>query len=116
MIFITLVIGLIHGKWVLTQIPQNKHKKSFFQGSVQKRFILTYISNPHKLPRQVLVTIYNTLIRPHLDYGYIVYDKSNNETFINKIETTQYDAALAIGIKLRTRLGFCLSHLNKHKF
>ena len=35
-------------------------------------------------------------IRLHLDYGDIVYDKSNNETFINKTEKAQYDAALAI--------------------
>ena len=35
-------------------------------------------------------------IRPHLDYGDIAYDKPNNETFINKIEKAQYDAALAI--------------------
>ena len=35
-------------------------------------------------------------IRPLLDYGYIVYDKPDNETFINKIEKVQYDAALEI--------------------
>ena len=35
-------------------------------------------------------------VRPHLDYGYIVYDKPNNEIFINKIEKTKYDAAFAI--------------------
>ena len=35
-------------------------------------------------------------IRPHLEYGDIVYDKSNNEAFIKKIEKAQYDAALAI--------------------
>ena len=35
-------------------------------------------------------------IRPHLDYGDIVYDKSNNQAFINKTEKAQYDAALAI--------------------
>ena len=36
------------------------------------------------------------LIRPQLDYGDIVYDKANNEAFINKIKKAQYDAALAI--------------------
>ena len=51
---------------------------------------------PNKLPRQVLVTIYKVFIRPHLGYGDIVYDKPNNERFINKIEKAQYDAALAI--------------------
>ena len=47
-------------------------------------------------PRQALVTIYKAFIRPHLDYGDIVYDKPNSETFINKTEKAQYDAALAI--------------------
>ena len=50
----------------------------------------------NKLPRQVLVTIYKVFIRSHLVYGDIVYDKPDNETFINKIEKAQYDAALAI--------------------
>ena len=36
----------------------------------------------YKLPRQALVTIYKASIRPHLDYGDIVYDKPNNETLI----------------------------------
>ena len=35
-------------------------------------------------------------IRAHLDYSNIVCDKPNNETFINKTEKAQYDAALAI--------------------
>ena len=42
------------------------------------------------------VTIYKAFTRPHLDYGDNVYDKPNNETFINKIGKVQYDAALAI--------------------
>ena len=50
----------------------------------------------NKLSRQALVTMYKAFIRPHLDYGDIVYDKPNNETFINKIEKVQYDATLAI--------------------
>ena len=51
---------------------------------------------PNKLPRQALVTIYKAFIRPHLEYGDILYDKPNNETFINKTEKAQYDAELAI--------------------
>ena len=39
---------------------------------------------------------FTAFIRPHLDYGDIAFDKLNNETFINKIEKAQYDAALAI--------------------
>ena len=50
----------------------------------------------NKLPRQALVTIYKAFIRPHLDYGDILYDKPNNETFINKIDKAQYDTVLEI--------------------
>ena len=57
-------------------------------------WFLRNLSN--KLPRQALVTIYKAFIRPHLEYGDIIYDKPDNETFINKIEKAQYDAALAI--------------------
>ena len=36
MISIKLVIGPTHGKCLLTRIPRNKHKKSFFQGNKKK--------------------------------------------------------------------------------
>ena len=35
-------------------------------------------------------------IKPHLDYGDIVYDRTGNSTFSEKIETIQYNACLAI--------------------
>ena len=41
-------------------------------------------------------------IRPHLDYGDIVYDKPDKETFINKIEKAQYDASLGITGAIRS--------------
>ena len=50
----------------------------------------------NKLPRQTLATIYKAIIRLHLDYCDIVYDKPDKEIFINKIEKAQYDAALAV--------------------
>ena len=40
--------------------------------------------------------IYKSLIRPHLDCGYVICDKPNNESFKNKIENTQYKACIAI--------------------
>ena len=49
-----------------------------------------------KLPRNALLTIYKSFIRPHLDYGDILYDKPNNENFQNKIKKVQYRACLAI--------------------
>ena len=48
------------------------------------------------LPRKSLITIYKAIIRPHLDYGDILYDQPNNTTFCQKIESVQYKAAFAI--------------------
>ena len=48
------------------------------------------------LPRSALITIYKSFIRPHLDYGDIIYDKTFNESFHAKLESFQYKAALAI--------------------
>ena len=48
------------------------------------------------LPRNALLTIHKSFIRPHLDYGDIVYDNPNNENFQIKLEQIQYRACLAI--------------------
>ena len=43
-----------------------------------------------------LLTIYKSFIRPHLDYGDIIYDKAVNESFHAKLESLPYNATLAI--------------------
>ena len=48
------------------------------------------------LPRQSLLSIYKLFIRPHLDYGDIIYDQPNNKSFCQKLEFYQYNAALVI--------------------
>ena len=48
------------------------------------------------LPRSSLLIIYKLFIRPHLDYGNMVYDQPNNSSLSEKIESLQYNAALAI--------------------
>ena len=48
------------------------------------------------LPRESLITIYKSFVRPHIDFGDIIYDQPNNEQFCNMIERVQYNAALAI--------------------
>ena len=48
------------------------------------------------LPRNSLITIYKYFIRPQLDYGAIICDQPENESFCKKIESVQYNAALAI--------------------
>ena len=48
------------------------------------------------LQRQALLTIYKWFVRPHLDYRDIIYDELKNESFCQKLESYQYNAALAI--------------------
>ena len=48
------------------------------------------------LPRPALLTIYKSFIRPHLDYGDIIYDQAYNASFHQKLELLQYNACLAI--------------------
>ena len=48
-----------------------------------------------------LLTIHKSFARPHLDYGDIIYDKSYNEAFKSKLESIQYNAALAITVAIK---------------
>ena len=41
------------------------------------------------LPRPSLLTIYKPLIRPHLDYGDVIYDQACNVSFQQKVESIQ---------------------------
>ena len=66
------------------------------------------------LPRTLLITIFKSFVRPHLDFGDIIYDRAYNTSFHQNIESIQYSAALAItgvvrGVcreKLYQELGF----------
>ena len=48
------------------------------------------------LPRNALLTIYKSFVRPNLEYGDILYDKPDNQNFQSKLEKVQYRACLAI--------------------
>ena len=48
------------------------------------------------LPRKSLLTIYKSFIRPNLDYDDIIYDQSYHISFHQRLESLQYNAALAI--------------------
>ena len=48
------------------------------------------------LPRYSLLTIYKTLVRPHLDYWDVIYDQMCNASFHRKLESIQYSACLTI--------------------
>ena len=48
------------------------------------------------LPRDTLLTIYRAFVRPHLDYGDVIYDNPGNASFSQQLESIQYSAALEI--------------------
>ena len=48
------------------------------------------------LTRLPLLTIYKSFIRPHLDYGDIIYGKAYNSSFHQNLEKIQYNSALTI--------------------
>ena len=50
----------------------------------------------YNLPRKSLITIYKTFLKPLTDYGDIIYDQPQNESFCEKLESVQYKFALAI--------------------
>ena len=48
------------------------------------------------LPRAALITIYNAFVRPHLDYGDVIYDQAFNTSFHEKLESIKYNVCLAL--------------------
>ena len=52
------------------------------------------------LPRPALLSIYTCFIRPHLDYGGNIYDQAYNLSLDQKLESIQYNAALALTLAI----------------
>ena len=48
------------------------------------------------LPRQALTTIYKAFVKPHPDYGDILFDQAYNASFHQKLDKIQYNACIAI--------------------
>ena len=71
-----------------------EHLKNVFNKTNKTIGLLMKLSN--LLPRQTLVTIYKVFIRPHLDYGDVLYDQASNNSFHAKMESIQYNAYIAI--------------------
>ena len=46
------------------------------------------------LPRNSLVSICKSFIRPYLDYGDVVDDRASKESFLQGLESRQYNAAI----------------------
>ena len=78
-----------------------KHLKNVFNKTNKTIGLLRKPSN--LLPRQALVTIYKAFVRPHLDYGDVLYEQAFNNSFHAKIDSIQYNACLAITGAIRGR-------------
>ena len=50
----------------------------------------------YQISRHSLVTLYKSFIRSILEYADVIYDQPSNDSFSDKIESIQYNAALAI--------------------
>ena len=95
------------------QVQLQKHLGLFLDQKLSfDEHILCILIKTHKIigmirklqpiiPRAALLTIYKSFLRPHLDYGDVIYDRAFNESFQNKLESVQYDAALAITRAIR---------------
>ena len=57
--------------------------------------------SPIQKKNEALLTVNKSLVRPHLDYGDIIYDQPNNESFCQKLWSYKYIAALAITGSIR---------------
>ena len=53
------------------------------------------------LPREALTTICKAFVRPHLDYGDVLFDQAFNASFYEKLESIQYNACLALTRTIR---------------
>ena len=51
--------------------------------------------------QKTLLRLYKVFVRPHLDYGNMIYDKAHNETFHQKLDSIQYNACLALSGAIR---------------
>ena len=60
------------------------------------------------LPRDSLVSFYKPFIRSYLDYGDVIYDQPNNDSFTDKTEQLQYKGCLAITGAIQGTLRECL--------
>ena len=77
-----------------SKLDFDEHIKGVFDKTSKSIGLIRKLQN--FLPRPSLLQIYKSFVRPHLDYGDIIYDKAFIGSFQNKLEFIQYNAALAI--------------------
>ena len=74
----------------------NFHEHVAKKTKIRSKLIGTIKNLSFHLPRKSSLTIYKSFVRPHFDYDDIIYDNTENEALINKLEKVQYQACLPI--------------------
>ena len=77
-----------------TSLTFDKHTKTN-TSKISKTICLRRKLN-NRLLRSSLTTIYKSFVRPHLDYGDVIFDKAYNNSFQQRLESPPYKASLAI--------------------
>ena len=88
----------LHSPLIFNHLPVNsisvhKHLGLFLDKQLSFQYHLKVKEISSYLPRHSLLSIYKMLVRPHLGYADIIYDRPNNELFKRKLESVQYNAA-----------------------
>ena len=79
---------LLDSRLNFNEYVQIKTSKCYKIGLIKKLSI--------HLPREALLRIYKSFVRSNLDYGDIIFDKLNNESFKSRIESVLYKVCIAI--------------------
>ena len=82
------------GMYLDCKLNFEEHLKTIINKIIKTIGLLRKFQN--FLPRKSLFTIYKSFIRSHFDYGDIIYDQTYNTSFHQRLESLQYNAALAI--------------------
>ena len=103
-----LIILQCFNNSIFSQSPYQKHLGIFLDAQLTLEEYLKVITTKvnktiglirklqNVLPRPALMTICKVFVRPHLDYGDVIYDEAYNETFHQKLVSIQYNACLAL--------------------
>ena len=95
-IIIIIIIACTHSSLFFNDsLTEQVNSKTSFLFHVNEKISFLHKIQPI-LPQASLLTIFNSFMRPHLDYGHVVYNQHSNDAFPNKLETVQSNAALAI--------------------
>ena len=86
----------VHQKHLGLILDEKLNSKKHVDGAISKVGKGISVIKRHTLPRKSLITIYKVFLRPLIDYGDIIYDQPNSDSFCEKLESIQYKAALTI--------------------